>query len=195
MTLATAAENWLDDHILPQIGSLLLNDAYFKLVRYVSEITQRYIEPIGVLVVNGYVTYQMMGIRRLCDNRRDAISLRRLLNDPTIPKRQELLKKLDVCNAICHRADDHIAHTGNPARRPQITDWNLTDDDLTNAHKALCEVTIALERSRAKPRGYVRIIPESNTLNMLDFKLSAPDAKKLWDFWHAHNDAVKAWIR
>jgi hypothetical protein len=193
--MSTATKNWLDDHIFPQLGSLLLNDAYFKLVRYVSEITQRYIEPIGNIVVIGYVTYQMMGIRRLCDDRRDAISLRRLLIDTSIPNQQELLKKLDVCKVICDRADDHIAHTGNPLRRPKITDWNLTDDDLMNAHKALSEVAIALERSRAKPKGYVRIIPEATTLNMLEFNLSASDTKKLWDFWHAHNDTVNAWIR
>lgn len=143
----------------------------------------------------GYVTYQMMGIRRLYDDRRDAISLRRLLMGTSIPKQTELLQKLAVCKVICDRADDHIAHTGNPARRPQITDWNLTDDDLTNAHKSLSEVAIALERSRAKPKGYVRIIPEATTLNMLEFNLSAPDTKKLWDFWHAHNDTVNAWIR
>jgi hypothetical protein len=193
--LSTATEHWLDDHIFPQLGSLLLNDAYFKLVRYVSQLTQRYIEPLGHLVVIGYVTYQMMGIRRLCDDRRDAISLRRLLIDTSIPKQQELLQKLDVCKAICDTTDHHIAHTGNPARRPKITDWNVTDDDLTNAHKALCQVAIALERSRAKPKGYVRIIPEATTLNMLEFNLSASDTKKLWDFWRAHNNTVNAWIR
>jgi hypothetical protein len=187
--------NWLDDHIWPQIHSLMLNDAYFKLIRYVFEITQKYIDPIGYLVVNGYVTFQLMGIRRLCDVRKDGISLRRLLIEtPTIPNQQPLLKKLDACNAICDLASDHIAHTGNPARRPKITDWNLSDADLTNAQKAVCEVAIALDRTGPNRKGYVKIIPVANTLNMLEFNLSAADTKKLWEFWHAHNDAVNAWV-
>jgi hypothetical protein len=137
----------------------------------------------------------MMGIRRLCDDKRDVISLRRLIIDArTLPSQQALLKKLDTCNEVCDRASDHIAHTGNPARRPNLTDWNLTDGDLTNAQKAICEVAIALDRARAKPKGYAKIIPVANTLNFLDFNLSEADTKKLIQFWHAHNNAVNAWV-
>ncbi len=190
-----APENWLDDYIWPQIHSLMLNDAYFKLVRYVFEISQKYIDPVGNLVVNGYVTFQMIGIRRLCDDKRDVISLRRLLIETkSIPNQQDLLRKLDTCKEVCDRASDHIAHTGNPARRPNITDWNLTENDLTNAQKSICEVAIALDRASIKPKGYVNIIPVVQTLNMLDFNLSPTDTKKLWDFWHAHNDTVNGWI-
>lgn len=190
----SAMDNWLDEYIWPQIRSLMLNDAYFKLLRYVFELSQKYIDPIGNLVVNGYVTFQLIGIRRLCDKRSDGISLRRLLIETkNIPNQQGLLKKLDACKDICDLASDHIAHTGNPERRPNITDWNLTDDDLTNAQKAICEVAIAVERARAKPKGYVKIIPVANTLNFSDFGLSEDDTKKLIDFWHAHNDAINSW--
>jgi hypothetical protein len=192
--LTIAAEQWLDEQIWPQIQSLMLNDAYFRLVKYVFEISQKYIDPIGNLVVNGYVTFQMIGIRRLCDNKRDVISLRRLVIDSTLPNKQALLKKLDACDEVCDRASDHIAHTGNPVRRLKITDWNLRDDDLTNAHKAICEVAITLDRTRANPKGYVKIIPVVQTLDMREFNLSEADTKKLWEFWHAHNGAVNAWI-
>lgn len=190
----SASDKWLDDYIWPQIHSLMLNDAYFKLVRYVHELTQIYIDPVGNLVVNGYVTFQMIGIRRLCDNKRDVISLRRSLTETDIANKQTLLKRLDDCSDICDRTSDHIAHTGNPARRPKISDWNLTDDDLTNAHKAICEVACALECARTNSRGFVVIIPVVQTLNMTEFRLSNEDTRKLWDFWHAHNDAVNAWI-
>jgi hypothetical protein len=165
-------EKWLDEVLWPQIHSLMLNDAYFKLVRYVFEISQKYIDPIGHLVVNGYITFQMMGIRRLCDYKRDVISLRRLIiGARTLPNQQALLKKLNTCNEVCDRASDHIAHTGNPARRPNLTDWHLTDADLTNAQKAICEVAIALDRARATPKGYVKIIPVVQTLNMLEYSI------------------------
>jgi hypothetical protein len=193
--LTTDQEKWLDEVIWPQIHSLMLNDAYFRLVKYVAEISQRYIDPIGNLVVNGYVTFQMIGIRRLCDEKRDVISLRRLLIDAKgVPSQQALLKKLDACNEICDRASDHIAHTGNPLRRPKIADWNVTDDDLTTAQKTICEVAIAIDRLRSKPKGYVKIVPVVQTLNMLEFNLSEADTGKLWEFWHAHNDAVNGWI-
>jgi hypothetical protein len=151
----TNQEKWLDEVLWPQIHSLMLNDAYFKLVRYVFEISQKYINPIGNLIVNGYVTFQMIGIRRLCDDKRDVISLRRLILDTkTLPNQHTLLQKLDTCDEVCARASDHIAHTGNPARRPNITDWNLSENDLTVAQKAICEVAIVL--SRADSRGLLR---------------------------------------
>jgi hypothetical protein len=70
----------------------------------------------------------------------------------------------------------------------------LTDDDLTNAQKAICEVANALDRTRAKPKGYVKIIPIVQTLDMREFNLLDADTKKLWEFWHAHNAAVNAWL-
>jgi hypothetical protein len=193
--LTADQERWLDEVIWPQIQGLMLNDAYFKLVRYVSEISQRYVDPIGNLVINGYVTFQMIGIRRLCDSKRDVISLRRLMIDAKgVPNQQALLAKLDACTGVCDQASDHIAHTGNPARRPKITDWGLTEDDLTVAQRAICEVAIAFDLLRPTPKGYVKIIPVMQTLNMLEFNLSLSDTSKLWEFWHAHNEAVNAWI-
>jgi len=190
---ANSTEDPLDSHIWPQIWGLMLNDAYFRLVKHAYELSGKYNEPIGNLVVNGYVTFQLVAIRRLCDNRRDVISLRRLLVDSNVPDKQALLKKLEACEGVCDRATDHVAHTGNPARRPNMTDWNLTDSDLVDAQKAICEVALALDRARSKPKGYVKIIPVIQTLNMHEFGLSETDTKKIWDFWHAHNDAVNAW--
>jgi hypothetical protein len=184
---------WMDNYIWLQVIELLLNDAYFKLVRHVSQHTEIYIDPLGFLVLNGYITFQLMGIRRLCDNRRDAISMRRLLVETNVAEKPTLLAQLDACNEVCDRASDHIAHTGNPARRPRFADWHLTEEDLTNAHRTICQVTMALDRCRSKPRNYAKIFP-SVGLNMGQFKLSLAGTQKLWDFWHANADTVNSWV-
>ena len=185
--------DWMDDYIWPQVIELLLNDAYFKLVRQVSQQTDKYIDPLGFLVLNGYITFQLMGIRRLCDNRRDAISMRRLLVETNVADQPKLLAQLDACNEVCDRASDHIAHTGNPARRPRFSDWHLTEEELTNAHKAICQVTMALDRCRSKPRNYAKIFP-SVGLDMRQFFLSPAETQKLWDFWYANADEVNSWV-
>jgi hypothetical protein len=185
---------WMDEYIWPQVIELLLHDAYFKLIRHVSQQTGKFnIDPLGFLVLNGYITFQLMGIRRLCDNRRDAISMRRLLVETNVAEKPTLLAQLDACNEVCDRASDHIAHTGNPARRPRFADWHLTEEDLTNAHKAICQVTMALDRCRSKPTNYAKIFP-SVGLDMLQFNLSPTETQKLWDFWHANADTVNSWV-
>jgi hypothetical protein len=184
---------WMDEYIWPQVIELLLNDAYFKLVRHVSQQTGKYINPLGFLVLNGYITFQLMGIRRLCDNRRDAISMRRLLVETNVAEKPTLLARLDACDEVCDRASDHIAHTGNPERRPRFADWHLTEEDLTNAHKAICQVTMTLDRRRSKPRNYAKIFP-SVGLDMRQFDLSPAETQKLWDFWHANADTVNSWV-
>jgi hypothetical protein len=184
---------WMDDYIWTQVIELLLHDAYFKLVRHVSQKTARYIDPLGFLVINGYITFQLMGIRRLCDNRRDAISMRRLLVETNVAEKPTLLGQLDACNEVCDRASDHIAHTGNPARRPRFSDWHLTETDLTDAHQAICKVTMALDRSRSKARNYAKIFP-AVSLNMQQFGLPPKETQERWDFWHAHADTVNSWV-
>lgn len=184
---------WMDSYIWPQVIELLLSDAYLKLIRHVYQKSGKYIDPVGFLVINGYITFQLMAIRRLCDNRRDAISVRRLLLEANVAEKPPLLAQLDACNEVCDRARDYVAHTGNPARRPRFADWHLTEEDLTNAHKAICQVTMTLDRCRTKPRNYSKIFP-SVGLDMRQFNLSPADTQKLWDFWHANADTVNSWV-
>jgi hypothetical protein len=72
---------WLDQQIWPQVQTMMLNDAYFKLMSRARELTGEFNGPIGRLIENGYVTSQTIAIRRLCDRRTDVISLRRLLEE------------------------------------------------------------------------------------------------------------------
>lgn len=92
--------------------------------------------------------------------------------------------------------NDFVAHTANPLRRPHLTDWNMQVGQLTEAQKAICEVAITLDRDILRRTNYVKIIPVPQFDIMQEFRRWVPDAtiKTLWEFWHAHNDAVNAWI-
>jgi hypothetical protein len=119
--------------------------------------------------------------------------MRRLLVETNVAEKATLLVRLDACTKLCDRASDHIAHSGNPARRPRFADWHLTEKDLTNAQKAICQVTMMLDRCRSKPRKYSKIFP-SVGLNMQRFNLPPAETQKLWDFWRVNADTVNSWV-
>jgi hypothetical protein len=199
---AGSIPEWLDQHIWPQIQTMMLNDAYFKLLGRARELTGEFNGPIAGLIEVGYVTSQTVAIRRLCDNRQDVISLRRALieakarNAALGGQIDGLLSRLDSCDHGCRLVNDFVAHTANPLRRPHLTDWNLQVGHLTEAQKAICEVAITLDRDILRRTNYVKIIPVPQFDIMQEFRRWVPDAaiKTLWEFWHAHNDAVNAWI-
>jgi hypothetical protein len=194
--------DWLDRHIWPQIQAVMLNDAYFKLMGRAREITGKFNGPIASLIEVGHVTYQTLAIRRLSDDRRDVISLRRALieakADKSAPADQidPLLRKLDSCDHVCEMVNHYIAHTANPLRRPNITDWSLQVDHLTKALRAICEVALTFDRDVLRRKNYVKIIPVPQFDIMQEFIpwVPAETIKTLWEFWHAHNDTVNAWI-
>jgi hypothetical protein len=121
--------NWLDQHVLPDIRQMLVQDAYFKLMSYARQLTGKFNGAIAGLIYAGYVTSQTVAIRRFCDNRRDVISLRRVLeeskkaNTVVEAKADYLSQKLDACRSIGELVDNYIAHTGNPQRRPNMPAW------------------------------------------------------------------------
>jgi hypothetical protein len=106
-----------------------------------------------------------------------------------------LLGRLDHCDHVCDLVNDHIAHTANPDRRPDVADWKLQVGQLAEARRAVCEVAITLDRDLLRRKNYVNIIPVPQFDIMQDFRCWVPDAtiKELWDFWHAHNNLVNSW--
>ncbi|MGH6841152.1 MAG: hypothetical protein ACREDV_03540, partial [Methylocella sp.] len=74
-------KRWLDEEIWPEIQAMMHNDAYFQLWRKAQEFASIPRGPIAQMVINGYVTYQLAAIRRLCDRRcqDDVISLPKVL--------------------------------------------------------------------------------------------------------------------
>jgi hypothetical protein len=138
---ADTVPQWLDQYIWPQIQAMLLHDAYFKLMGRARELTGEFNGPIAGIVEVGYITWQTIAIRRLCDRRRDVISLRRALieakaeNIAPSDQVDTLVSRLDSCDDICHLANDYVAHTANPLRRPNFGDWNLPTTRLTEAQQ------------------------------------------------------------
>jgi len=193
---------WLDQHIWPQIDAMMLNDAYFKLIGRARELTGEFTGPIGGLIEVGHVTAQTLAIRRLCDGRRDVVSLRRLLleakthNLVATNPLDQLLSNLDRCDHICGLVNDYVAHTANPLRKPNVSEWNLQVGHLTDAQKAICEVAVTFDRDLLKRTNRVKLIPVPQFDIMHEFTPWVPgsDIAKLWDFWHAHNNSVNSWI-
>jgi hypothetical protein len=138
----------------------------------------------------------------LCDDRRDVISLRRGLieakagNIAPSDQIDALLSRLDSCDNVCRLVNDYVAHTANPLRRPNLGDWNLQVAHLTEAQQAICQVAVILDRDLLRRRNYVKIVPVPQFDIMQEFRSWVPDStvKALWEFWHAHNGAVNAWI-
>ncbi|MGA3003250.1 MAG: hypothetical protein ABSE20_16175 [Acetobacteraceae bacterium] len=194
--------DWLDRYIWPQVQTMMLNDAYFKLIGRARELTGKFNGPIAGLVEAGYITSQTLAIRRLCDRGRDVISLRRSLVEAKARSLapanmiDHLLDRLDSCDHICELANNHIAHTANPLRRPNLNDWSLQVGHLTEAQKAICDVAIKFDRDLLGRKNYVKVIPVPQFDIMQEFRYWVPDTdiNELWKFWHAHNDSVNAWL-
>lgn len=194
---------WLDHYVWPQIQAMMCHDAYFKLMGRARELTGKFNGPIAGLIESGYVTSQTLAIRRLCDKRKDVISLRRTLVECKVNKVvsadliDRLFGRLDYCDHVCDLVNDHIAHTANPHRRLDVTDWKLQVGQLAEAQRAVCEVAIALDRDLLGRKNYVKIIPVPQFDIMQDFKCWVPDAtmKSLWDFWHSYSGSVNAWTQ
>jgi hypothetical protein len=191
---------WLKESIWPQIHVMMLHDAYFKLFGHVHELTGQFNGPFAELVISGYVSNQTVTIRRLCDNKRDVISLRRLLeevkNNGIVPQARSkiLLNLLDGCDHVCTMVNDHIAHTANQNRNPDISAWSLQNVHIVNAQKSICKVAQALTRDILKTT-FAHIIPVLQYDFMREFKTMVPseDVQNLFDFWHSHSAAVDRW--
>lgn len=195
--------DWLDQHIWPQIHTMMGHDALFKLLGYARKLTGGFNGPIGWLIDVEYVVYQLTAIRRQCDPRRNVISLRRLLNEAKAkglaPKDQiidELSRKLDRCRHVCDMVTNYIAHTADPLRRPDLRQWDLQVVHLTEAQKAVCGVAVILDRDllqRKTPRAIIPV-PQQNDI-VQEFRSWVPEdgIQRLFEFWSSHRRTVNAW--
>jgi hypothetical protein len=170
-------------------------------VGHARKLTGKLNGPIAQLIQDGYLTSQVVAIRRLCDKRKDAISLPRALVEiksqkPALDIRvEQLLRRLDSCEHVCELVNHHIAHTANPARQPNVQEWNLGMKDLVDAQKAICKVAITLDRHLLQRNGPSNLIPVPQFDIMEDLRVWVPDdlIDQLWKFWHAHTRDVDAW--
>jgi hypothetical protein len=124
--------DWMDKQIWPQIWKMMLDDAYFKLVGRARELTGKLNDPVVQIILDGYLTFQTVAIRRLCDPGRNVISLRRAIMEArahaATDQIDSLLDHLGCCDHVCNLVNNHVAHTANPARRPDASAWNNNRD-------------------------------------------------------------------
>jgi hypothetical protein len=108
------------------------------------ELTGTFNGPIAELIQTGYLAFQTVAIRRLCDKRRNVISLRRVLEESksnklaSVDQINGLSDKLNSCDRVIDLVNDHVAHTANPARNPNMSDSTCPWADLFKAQEAIC---------------------------------------------------------
>ena len=201
--MKSPVSDWMEKEIWPQIWQILVNDAHFRLFEQARVITAKFNGQVSQLIHTGYLTFQMIAIRRLCDDRRDVISLHRVLletkrEQPAIAQQvDQLLQELDSCNHVCEQTSQYIAHTANPARRPNVPAWNMQMKHLTDARKAICTVAVILDKELLQRPSFTEIFPVPQFDIMEDLRLWVPEdaIQQLYKFWHAHVRSVNEWGR
>ena len=198
----SVVSDWMDKQIWPQIYAMIVNDAYFRVFEQAREITGKFNGHIAQLVHDGYLTSQMVDIRRLCDKRDDVVSLwRALIQAKTdVPHAIELieatLQNLDLCSHhVRTQVNQHIAHTADPDRTRNPAGWSMQMKHLTEAHEAICKAAITLDRDILRRKTLISIVPVYQGDIMEDFRHWVPDAdiKRLCKLWHAHVKKVDDW--
>ena len=110
--MSTATE-WMREYVWPEIQAMMLNDANFRLVLTARQLTQTFNGPTANLIQDGYLTYQMVAIRRVCDNDRKVISLRRTLMEA---EREKTNFKPDINKLLDSSGDYEQAMRSFPVR-------------------------------------------------------------------------------
>jgi len=196
---------WLNGEIWPEIHAMMHNDAYFKLWYKAYEIAAIPLGPIAQMVMNGYTTYQLAAIRRLCDRRKqpDIISLPKILEGigTAHPHQMALVDSLIVrlkkeCDELYTLATQYIAHNGDPAT-PNWREWKLTNSQIVLAQKAICEVAIIIERDLLSVTQRTHLIPVPQFDYLAEIRPLLPEDKLniLREFWYKHNESVNAWLQ
>ena len=152
---------------------------------------------------DGYLTQQMITIRRLCDVRRDVISLRRVLMQAASEQPgskvdiDRLSDGLTECDHICSQVNSHVAHTANPQRAQNFVKWDMEMQHLEDAHKVICRAASVLERDILRIQNRIELIPVPQSDVMEDLRLWIPDeiVDQLYKLWHEHRKKVNSWMR
>jgi hypothetical protein len=156
--------------------------------------------PTARLLQDGYLTSQMVTIRRLCDEREDVYSLWGALkqcakeNPNQKPQIDQLLKSLAVCDHVCEQVNKHVAHTAIPEKSRNFVEWDMGMEHLKDAQKAICRAAITLERDILQICNRIEVIPVQQYVAQ-DLRLWVPDQfmDRLHEFWHGHRKKVNSW--
>ncbi len=199
--MSSPATDMMREYVWPEIQAMMLNDASFRLVLTARQLTGKFNGPTAQLLQDGYLTYQMVAIRRLCDNDRKVISLRRALMEaekerPNFkPQIDQLLDSLNECDHVVEQVNNHVAHTANPQRQQNFVPWDMGMQHLEDAHKAICHAAIILDRDILQRANFVEIMPVPQNYFGEDLMLWVPEElrDKLNQAWHKNRKRVNAW--
>ena len=200
--MSTVSE-WMHHHVWPEIEAMMFNDAHFRLVLEARRLTKKFNGPTAKLLQDGYLTSQMVTIRRLCDKRSDVYSLSGALREcekerPNLkPQIHQLLESLNDCDHVCEQVNKHVAHTANPVKSRSFVEWDMGMKHLEDAQRAICKAAITLERDILQIQNRIEIIPVSQDDIAQDLRLWVPDQfiADLYQFWHNHTKKVNSWKR
>ena len=189
----------MHEHVWPEIEAMMWNDAHFRLVDHARQLTGKFNGPTAKLLQDGYLTLQMVAIRRLCDKDNDVYSLRKALEQcaeekpEQTSKIEELLESLKACDHIYKQVNKHVAHTDSRGCVP----WDMGMKHLEDAQKAICRAAITLGRDILKTYNRIEIIPVPQYDFVQDLRLWVPEEliKNLHQFWHSHRNEVNLWMR
>lgn len=177
-----------DHSILRQIYTMLLNDAIFRLINESRRIALEnkrssciLNRAIGAFTDQGYAATQVLAIRRLLDERKDVISLRRLLTD--IEKNRCLITR-----------ENYVSHDGVPYDPQACVESSIRHEAFDKLSRILpddrspkdkiCPVIFACLNKQLKSSGASRVIQLGNK-----FIAHAADSKS----WQQLNNAQQ-WI-
>jgi hypothetical protein len=151
----------------------------------------------------GDSSYSMITIRRLCDVRKDVISLRRVLMQAATEQPgskadiDRLSDSLTECDHVCNQVNSHVAHTANPQRAQNFVKWDMEMQLLEDAHKVICRAAIVLERDilRIQNRIELMTVPQYDVMEDLRLWILDEIVDQLYRLWHEHRKKVNSWMR
>jgi hypothetical protein len=201
--MSSTATVWMRDYVWPEIQTMMLNDAHFRLVLAARQLTGKLKGPTGKLIDDGYVTFQMVTIRRLCDNDEDVFSLRAVLKKareekPNLTEQiNQLSGSLGACAHVCDQVNKHVAHTANPETCRDWKQWDIDLQDLEQAHKSICQVAFKIDRyilPCGLPSSEVMPVLQHYFAEDLMLWVSEEQQDKLNKSWHDNRKRVNSWI-
>ena len=197
------ATEWMRDHVWPEIEAMMLNDAHFRLVLVARQLTGKFNGPTAKLLQDGYLTYQMVAIRRLCDKRDDVISLTRALMEAAKEKpafKQQIDQLLDnllkQSNHVREQVNKYIAHTAKQ-KSQNLVPWDMGMQHLEAAQKAICQAAIVLNRDILQWANFIEIMPVPQDYFGEDLMLWVLEKHRdeLNQAWHDNRKRVNEWKR
>jgi hypothetical protein len=196
---------WLGT-IWREVHALMHADGYFRLWVKAQEAAKIPYGPISQTIINGYATYQLAAIRRICDRRKadDVVSLPKILEliKQEQPHRQTVIDSLltrlkTECDELYNLATQYVAHNADPQTTRNWKAWGLTSDKITMAQKAICEVFIIIERDllSVTQRGCLIAVYQGDYLAEVRPLVPEDQLEGLREFWHAHNKSINQWVQ